>query len=77
MLTVEYGAYVVRDIVVDYIEKNGYPPKIQEIADAMNYSISGMYPMLRKAHEIGILDIRKGSRCIRVPGYKFVPVEEA
>ena len=76
MLTVEYGAYAVRDIIVDYIKENGYPPTIQEMADAMNYTISGMYPMLRKAHEIGILDIRKGSRCIRVPGYRFVSEEE-
>ncbi len=77
MKTAEYGAYLIRDVIVKYIDDNGYPPTIQEIAGVMGYSISGIYPMIKEANNMGLITSGKGARKIKVHGYKFVKVGEA
>ena len=74
MKTLEYGAYLVREIVIKYIKEKGYPPTQQEIANAMSYSVSQVNKMIEIANEKGLLVTGRGSRTIKVPGYEFVEV---
>lgn len=66
---------VIKMVIIEYIQKHGYPPTVREIAKMTGYkSASSVQGHLVRMFELGILetDEKPGtSRTIRVPGYKF------
>ncbi len=66
--------------IVSYIQAHGYSPGIKEIADGVGIkSNSGVTYQLEKLYAQGRLETdteRREHRAIRVPGYKFVKIEE-
>lgn len=66
--------------IVSYIQAHGYSPGIKEIADGVGIkSNSGVTYQLEKLYAQGRLETdteHKEHRAIRVPGYKFVKIEE-
>ena len=60
--------------VVDYIQENGYPPTMREIANSIYLSASAVCKQLRTMFDLGILETSDTGNCnraIRVPGYEF------
>ena len=66
--------------VVAYIQEHGYPPSVREIGDGVGLkSTSSVYSHLKRMLEDGMLetDAEFGQpRALRVPGYKYIKVEE-
>ena len=65
----------IYDYIVRYITDNGYPPDLTEIAEGIGLrSKSVISENLREMDKLGIINVERGrSRCIRVPGYHFIP----
>ena len=66
---------VIKMVIIEYIQKHGYPPTVREIAKMTGYkSASSVQGHLVRMFELGILETDEkpgASRVIRVPGYKF------
>lgn len=66
--------------VVGYIEEHGYSPSLQEIGNAVGLrSKCTVHHHLQKMFESGMLEtdaVNSTPRAIRVPGYKFVKIQE-
>ncbi len=66
---------VIKMVIIEYIQKHGYPPTVREIAKMTGYkSASSVQGHLVRMFELGILETDEkpgASRAIRVPGYKF------
>lgn len=67
-------------VIVEYIGAHGYSPSTREICKGVGLaSTSSVNNHLRKMFDAGMIetDAEVGApRAIRVPGYKFVKVEE-
>ena len=67
-------------VIVQYITDHGYPPTVREIGEAVGIrSLSQIHEYIRQMIRDGELqtDSARSPRALRVPGYKFVKVEEA
>ena len=66
--------------IVAYMQEHGYSPSVREIGEMVGLqSTSSVQHYLYAMYEIGMIesDCESGApRAIRVPGYKFVKVEE-
>ena len=71
---------LIKEKIISYIEKHGYAPTVREICEMTNLkSTSSVQNYLCKMFEEGELetDAKIGSsRAIRVPGYKYVKVDQ-
>lgn len=68
----------ILDAIVNYIEKNQYPPTVREIGAMVGLkSTSSVQTHLVNMIEKGLIESEKINipRAIRVPGYKFVKEE--
>lgn len=81
--TKERGEWIrtrILNIIVKYIQQNGYPPTIREICDRTELSsTSSVYNHLVKMDALGMIELGSdggSTRAIYVPGYKFVKEEE-
>ena len=82
--TKEYGEQKRREIlemIICYIENHGYPPTYREIREEVGLeSNSSVNRHICRMLEDGTLetdaDIPGSPRAIRVPGYKFVKVDD-
>lgn len=67
------------DAIINYIEQHGYPPTQREIGDVVGLKSSrSIYRHIQIMREQGLLEtdaMECQNRAIRVPGYKFVKVE--
>lgn len=65
---------MVYKILCRYLEGNGYPPTVREIAEKIRpCSTSQVVHYLRNLEKLGLVQVRKESpRAIKVVGYKFV-----
>lgn len=76
--TTERGVWIrekILEIIINYIQLNGYPPTVREICDRVGLaSTSSVYTHLQKMDTLGMIELGDFSspRAIRVPGYKFV-----
>ena len=65
----------IKMVIIEYIQKHGYPPTVREIAKMTGYkSTSSVQGHLVRMFELGILETDEkpgASRAIRVTGYKF------
>lgn len=70
----------IKRYVIKYLLEHGYSPSVREIGDAVGLkSTSTVHFHIKRMIENGMLesDAEYGSpRAIRVPGYKFVKVED-
>lgn len=73
----------ILNFIIDFISKKGWAPTTREICDACGYqSTSTVNAHLRSMIKKGLIEseiVGSGtfaSRAIKVPGYKFVPVED-
>lgn len=77
----ERGVWIrekILEIIISYIQLNGYPPTVREICDRVGLaSTSSVYTHLQKMDTLGMIELGDFSspRAIRVPGYKFVKEE--
>lgn len=63
----------VYEYICSYLEENGYPPTVQEIAEGTKSCISATHGKLRTLENLGLIAVKPGSsRAIKVIGYKFV-----
>lgn len=66
--------------IIDYIKRCGYSPTIREIGDGVGLkSTSSVYYQLSDMFDSGMLETNEKigtPRAIRVPGYKFVKIED-
>lgn len=71
----------IYDYIVEYIKIHGYPPSVREIGAGVGlHSSSSVHAHLCRMMAAGILetDAELGSpRAIRVPGFRFMPDENA
>lgn len=71
---------LIKEKIIFYIKEHGYAPTVREICDMTNLkSTSSVQSYLCKMFEEGELetDAKIGaSRAIRVPGYKYVKVDQ-
>ena len=71
---------LIKEKIIFYIKEHGYAPTVREICEMTNLkSTSSVQSYLCKMFEEGELetDAKIGaSRAIRVPGYKYVKVEQ-
>lgn len=66
--------YVTYQFIISYIQENGYPPTVREIADGVGaISTSTVCERLTSLENDGLIKIKLSSaRAIKVIGYKFV-----
>lgn len=68
------------DAIVGYMQEHGYSPSVREIGEKVGLSSSSsVQHHLYCMYELGMIesDCESGApRAIRVPGYKFVKVDE-
>ena len=63
----------VYEYICSYLEENGYPPTVQEIAEKTKCSISSAHGKLQRLEKLGLIEVKPySSRSIKVIGYKFV-----
>ena len=66
--------------IVSYIEEHGYPPTVREISDMVGLkSTSSTQSHLKRMAIEGMIETDapdSSPRAIRVPGYKFVKIEQ-
>lgn len=66
--------------IINYITTYGYSPSYKEIGEAVGLSsTSTIHSHLNKMLETGMIETDVGigvARAIRVPGYKFVKIDE-
>lgn len=80
-ISVEHGKQVreeILTIIIEYIEKYGYPPTVREIGDMTGLkSTCSVKNHLDRMVKAGVLetDHKCTPRAIRVPGYRFVKEE--
>lgn len=71
----------IKDFIVRYIQKHGYPPTVREIEKAVKLkSTSSVYSHLMRMFKDGMIetDAEPGTpRAIRIPGYRLLPPEES
>lgn len=71
---------LIKEKIISYIEEHGYAPTVREICEMTNLkSTSSVQNYLCKMFEEGELetDAKIGSsRAIRVPGYKYVKLDQ-
>ena len=68
----------VYEFIIKFIEENGYPPTVREIADGMGVkSHSMVYGMMTMLHNLGLIHMEpKKPRAIKVIGYEFRKIKE-
>ena len=71
----------ILEMIIRYIEEHGYPPTYREIGEAVGLaSNSSVNSHICRMLEDGMLETDEetpgSSRAIRVPGYKFVKVDD-
>lgn len=68
----------IYDYIVGYIIANGFPPTVREICAGVDIVSTGVVNgHLHKMHETGMIElVQYQSRCIRVPGMKFMKEED-
>lgn len=70
----------ILDAIVAYMQEHGYSPSVREIGEMVGLqSTSSVQHYMYQLYELGLIesDCENGApRAIRVPGYKFVKVEE-
>lgn len=65
----------IYEFICDYLEENGYPPTVREIAEEAECCISTVFEKLNQLEKLGLITSKKNSpRAIKVTGYKFVKV---
>lgn len=81
--TIRHGVEIrqrVYEYIVNYIQNHGYSPSVREIGDGVGLkSTSSVQSHLGRMFDEGVIetDAKFGSpRAIRVPGYRFVKVDE-
>lgn len=67
----------VYNFLIEFVQKNGYPPSIMEICEGTNLSsTSSVYNHLLKLEDEGKIEMkRKSTRAIKVIGFQFVKME--
>lgn len=68
----------IYDFIVNYIQSHGYAPDLTDIGEGVGLqSKSAVSANLQQMNKLGIIEVVLGrSRCIKVPGYKFVREDE-
>ncbi len=82
--SIEQGKQIrqkILEMIIQYIECHGYAPTIREIGNGVGLSsTSSVMNHITKMLDSGMLEtdveVSGSPRAIRVPGYKFVKVEE-
>lgn len=65
----------IYEFICDYLEENGYPPTVREIAEEAECSTCTVWKYLNGMEKEGLLSVKRdSSRAIKVTGYKFVKV---
>lgn len=60
----------ILDYIKNYIEANGYPPKIREIGDNFGRSVKCAYDHLLALERKGAITRENGERMISLTGYR-------
>lgn len=73
MTTTSLKQIEIYDFLVDYTTKNGYPPCIREICEAVSLkSTSSVYHYLQALQRAGQIEMKENSqRAIKLIGYKL------
>lgn len=79
----EHGKKVrerILESIISYIETHGYPPTVREISDMVGLkSTSSTQSHLKRMAIEGMIETDapdSSPRAIRVPGYKFMKIEQ-
>lgn len=71
----------IKDFIMRYIQKHGYPPTVREIGKAVKLkSTSSVYSHMMRMFNEGMIetDAEPGTpRAIRIPEYRLLPPEES
>lgn len=71
----------IKEQIIRYIQKHGYAPTVREIGELVGLkSTSSVYSHISQMLKSGELETDAGAsspRAIRVPGYKFVKVDQS
>lgn len=67
------------EAIISYIQEHGYSPTVREIGEMVGLSSSSsVQNHLYNMYDLGMIesDCESAPRAIRVPGYKFVKIDE-
>jgi repressor LexA len=65
------GEFIYK-FICDYLEENGYPPTVREIAEEAECCVSIVFKKLNQLEKLGLISRKNSPRAIKVTGYKFV-----